>query len=445
MEELAPAVAALLLERPQAERGLRLSSAVRMAGGAINQNFLIELVDSDGQAQQWVLRRAQARPVPGTHSRELEFRLFEFAHAAGLQVPEPLGLVETDGVTVSAFRRVAGEADPRSILAWMRDLRQSAPEAAQVAAVRFAQACGEQLGGLHAASQRPDARAALAELLGRAPGSGIQAALQGLRAGLGLLQTPASYLRYAVDQLMADAPQRGDDGAAVLCHNDFRLGNLMLELSAGEDHPAVQLVAVLDWEFAAWSDPMADLGWLTAPCWRFGGTEPVAGIAPLESLLEGYQRACPERLLPLDELSYWQRFAQVRWALIAAQQGERALAGEPETLELRITGAMAASLAQPVVEHYLGHRVELLPMPDLQPHWGGARDLLQAAAQHLRSQMPADLAPGPRYSALMASNAIRLAYNHLLIRSARRDHPDADPVELDLAQDLAIWGFRGFP
>ena len=32
-----------------------------------------------------------------------------------------------------------------------------------------------------------------------------------------------------------------------------------------------------DWEFAAWSDPYEDLGWLCARCWRFGNWEREAG------------------------------------------------------------------------------------------------------------------------------------------------------------------------
>ena len=30
------------------------------------------------------------------------------------------------------------------------------------------------------------------------------------------------------------------------------------------------MTGVLDWEFAAWGDPHEDIGWLCAPCWRFG-------------------------------------------------------------------------------------------------------------------------------------------------------------------------------
>ena len=446
LEELRPVVAAILKQRPLEEQDLTLTGAARMAGGAINQNFLVELSSASGQTQQWVLRRGQAKPVPGTHDRATEFRLFDFAHRAGLCVPQPLGLLEVPGQSVSAFSRAQGEADPRSVMAWLKTLRERDPAAADRFGHGAVREFGEQLGRLHSASLQPQGLKELEALLGPRPESGLDAALTGLRASIGLLHAPASYLRFGVDQLIADRPARPSVVPAVLCHNDFRLGNLMLHLPQSPDAaPASLLSAVLDWEFAFWSDPMADIGWLTAPCWRFGGEAEVGGIGLLSALLEGYQCADPGAALPVDELPYWQRFAQMRWALIAAQQGVRAVPGEPETLELRVTGAMAASLAQPVVEHYLGHRVTPQPMPEFQAQWGHARDLLQAASHHLRTQMPTDMSSRARYGSLIASNAIRLAYNHLLLTSAKRDHPEGNPVELELAQDLAIWGFRGFP
>ncbi len=37
------------------------------------------------------------------------------------------------------------------------------------------------------------------------------------------------------------------------------------------------LTAVLDWEFAAWGDPMLDLGWLCTECWRCSRKDLEAG------------------------------------------------------------------------------------------------------------------------------------------------------------------------
>ena len=38
-----------------------------------------------------------------------------------------------------------------------------------------------------------------------------------------------------------------------------------------------RLTAIIDWEFAGWSDPMEDLGWFCAASWRFGQTGREAG------------------------------------------------------------------------------------------------------------------------------------------------------------------------
>ncbi|HVP98889.1 MAG TPA: phosphotransferase [Roseiarcus sp.] len=65
------------------------------------------------------------------------------------------------------------------------------------------------------------------------------------------------------------------------------------------------LTAVLDWEFAGWGDPMSDIGWFCAECWRFGKADLEAGgIAPRATLYEGYQAQSGARI---DEAAvrYW--------------------------------------------------------------------------------------------------------------------------------------------
>ena len=62
-----------------------------------------------------------------------------------------------------------------------------------------------------------------------------------------------------------------EPGPTVLCHCDFRTGNYMMN---GDE-----LTAVLDWEFAAWSDPGEDLGWLCCRSWRFGADDRVSDRA----------------------------------------------------------------------------------------------------------------------------------------------------------------------
>ena len=70
----------------------------------------------------------------------------------------------------------------------------------------------------------------------------------------------------ALAWLQRHAPSRSP---VCLVHADCRTGNYLIE--AGE------LTAVLDWEFAGFSDPLEDLGWMLARYWRFGAYELEAG------------------------------------------------------------------------------------------------------------------------------------------------------------------------
>src|SRR5258706_76793 len=55
----------------------------------------------------------------------------------------------------------------------------------------------------------------------------------------------------------------------VLVHGDFRIGNVLVE--------AGRLTGVLDWEFARWSDPHEDLGWVFFRYWRRQACKPPPG------------------------------------------------------------------------------------------------------------------------------------------------------------------------
>jgi aminoglycoside phosphotransferase (APT) family kinase protein len=122
----------------------------------------------------------------------------------------------------------------------------------------------------------------------------------------------------------------------VLCHNDFRTGNIMFD--------ARGVTAVLDWEFAGWGDPHADLGWLCAKCWRFGNdAEEAGGIGPRDALYAGYADAGGAPPDP-GRVAWWEIAAHLRWATIALDQAERHLSGAEPSLELALTGHIVPQL-----------------------------------------------------------------------------------------------------
>jgi aminoglycoside phosphotransferase (APT) family kinase protein len=64
------------------------------------------------------------------------------------------------------------------------------------------------------------------------------------------------------------------ESGATVVHNDFRLGNVILDAA-----PPGRVVAVLDWELATLGDPLFDVGYFLA-CWPVAGSE----LTPTEEL-----------------------------------------------------------------------------------------------------------------------------------------------------------------
>ncbi|RMD62663.1 MAG: phosphotransferase family protein, partial [Alphaproteobacteria bacterium] len=147
------------------------------------------------------------------------------------------------------------------------------------------------------------------------------------RRYLDALGVPHPALEWGLRWCEVHAP---DPDEVVLVHQDFRTGNYMVD-----EHG---LSAILDWEFSGWGDPMSDIGWFCARCWRFGNeTLEAGGIAPRAPFYRGYERQSGRRIDPV-RVAYWEVMAHIRWAVIALQQGARTTAGGEASLELALTG-----------------------------------------------------------------------------------------------------------
>jgi aminoglycoside phosphotransferase (APT) family kinase protein len=310
------------LVRTTGDPGLRITGLQRMSGGAIQQNWALD-VTLRGEPRRWVLRTDAPAVLAVSHSRAQEFALLRAALAAGVTVPKPLYLCKDIAVIGRPFfimARVEGLAAPHRVV---RDFAERAGRDMLVAAL------GRELARIHGICPP---RADLA-FLGQPPSDPALAAIASLRERLDAAGTPRPVLEWGLRALERHALP---PVPVVLCHNDFRTGNVMLTESG--------VAAVLDWEFAGWGDPHADLGWFCAKCWRFGNVAQEAGGIGRRVAFQAAYEAESGRRIDAARLPWWELFATIRWAVIAADQAARHLSGQERSLELALTGHIVPEL-----------------------------------------------------------------------------------------------------
>jgi aminoglycoside phosphotransferase (APT) family kinase protein len=298
----------------------------RLGGGAIQENHALDVAIGDGEfrgTHHWVLRTDAASGVRVSHSREQEFHLLSAAFEAGVTVPEPLWLCTDTAIIDRPFyimTRVPGSADARRLVQaeWTADERRE-----------IVNALGRELATLHGIDTGlPDL-----SFLPRPEGPPAAHRVREYRVHLDALPEPQPVLEWGLRWLELNAPARED---TVLCHCDFRTGNIMIDDG--------RVTGILDWEFAALSSPIEDLGWYCARCWRFGADRYEAGgIGEREDFVQAYEQAAGRRV-DREALDYWQIMAEVRWGVIALQQAERHTSGREPSLELALTGYMVPEM-----------------------------------------------------------------------------------------------------
>jgi aminoglycoside phosphotransferase (APT) family kinase protein len=118
-----------------------------------------------------------------------------------------------------------------------------------------------------------------------------------------------------------------------LVHGDFRNGNLIVDPNG--------IRAVLDWELAAFGDPMRDLGWICTASWRFGEIDkPVGGFGSREDMIAGYEQAGGPKV-DLAALHFWEVMGSLRWGVICLGMRARAAGGD-RPLERSVIGRRAS-------------------------------------------------------------------------------------------------------
>ncbi|HEV7803344.1 MAG TPA: phosphotransferase family protein, partial [Burkholderiales bacterium] len=287
-------------------RAVHITGLERLSGGAVQENWALDAEVEGGAhdgTQHWVLRTDAAARVEVSLRRGDEFRILQVAHGAGLCAPRPLWSCEDASVIGREFfvmQRLPGIASGHRVT------RDSAlvPDRASLA-----RELAENLARLHAIAPPQPQLAFVQTMLARDCIAHYRRYLDGL-------PEPHAALEWGLRWCELHAPREEE---TTFIHRDYRTGNYLVHNG--------RLSGVLDWEFAAFGNPLEDVGWFFAKCWRFAGKRrPAGGIAEAADFLGPYERASGRKVSP-EALVYWQVMAHLRWAVIALQQAQRHLSG----------------------------------------------------------------------------------------------------------------------
>ena len=263
--------------------------------------------DRSAGRRELILRRAPpgaATRGNGNPGLAAEAQLIRLAAAAGVPVPEVVLVLQPEHGLGEGFvmQRLPGETLGRRIASAERNA--------------LARQCGQALARIHALPL-----ADLPPLRATQP----RAEVAHLRQWHARHGAARPVFQLALRWLDDHAPA---DGVATLVHGDFRNGNLMVDLAP----PGGALAGVLDWELAHLGDPMADLGWICVPSWRFGQlARPVGGFGTLDALLAGYADAGGQA--DRARIHWWQVLGSLRWGVMCESMGHAWRSGAEPVME----------------------------------------------------------------------------------------------------------------
>lgn len=306
----------------------------KLSGGAIQENWRLAVQITDGLYEgehSLVLRTDAPSSVAASNHRWQEFRLLQTAFSLGVPVPEPICCCTDASVMGRPFflmKAVSGEGQGRR-LTRLPQLDEIGPDlVAQL---------GRIMARLHSLTPEPALQTNhLLSFLPRYDGSAATYQIEQMRGALDQLGAARPVLEYALNWLEDNLSDWAGGSEFVLCHRDFRTGNFLVDKG--------RCTALLDWEFAGWSDRHEDIGWLCARCWRFGNSHlAVGGLGPFSAFKEAYETQSGVGL-NIKAIGFWQVMAEIRWAVIALQQAARNNSGQELSLELALSGYLVPEM-----------------------------------------------------------------------------------------------------
>lgn len=382
----------------------RITRLDKLSGGAIQENWALDVRFDPEPPLALVMRTDAPSGVAVSHGRQQEYLILKAAFDAGVMAPEPLASCNNPSVIGKPFylmRRLRGTAAGHVIVRddkWKGDRKE------------LVEKLGRQLATLHTIKPPRDDLGFLTV----PEGPPALAAIAVYRGWLDSQVEKRPGLEWGLRWLERHAPPRGE---IVLCHRDYRTGNYMVDESG--------LTGILDWEFAGWGDPLEDVGWFCAKCWRFGQVKREAGgIGARADFYRAYSKASG-RDIDADAVRYWEIMAHARWAVIALQQGARHASGAERSLDLALTGRRAADIELELLRLTAPPELAARSAP---PKGTDGIDLLDTARETLIKELLPGLAEDKRLTALMIANAMGIA---------SREGALADDALRDARQGLA--------
>jgi len=306
----------------------------RLTGGTVQDNWEIEIKGAPpGIPARLVLRTGRVVGVNDSLPAAQEYAVLCAAAKAGVRVPQPVAVCTDVAVIGQPFfimGFVQGESRPWKL--------QRMPEV-MAAGDAILEEIGAELARLQTIT--PDGNHAL-DFLKPPPRDVAREAIGEMRAYLDSHEHPHPSIEYALRWLEREAPA---PGPVVLCHGDFRFGNVTI---AG-----ARLTSILDWELTRWGDPYESMAWFCMHFFRFGRPDLVGGgLGSRAALLRGWQALSGRKPDP-DLIRYWDIMASTRWAVISLQQVARQVHGGENSLELALVGLATAEMEMEALSRIL--------------------------------------------------------------------------------------------
>ncbi|MGB5705196.1 MAG: phosphotransferase family protein [Arenicellales bacterium] len=393
---------------------VEVASVESLSGGAIQENWLLHcLVESstESSGRKFVMRTDAAASIDESRSREQEFKLMSAAGSVSVKVPAPLGFCNDPKVIGKAFAMmeyVEGVGLGPKVVKDMQlggDRRQLTCE------------LGRQLAMIHSI----DLEQTELEFIDTSRTNHAQTELLNMRSWLEQKSVFHPILDWGLRWALSHIPSCQEQ---VFLHRDFRTGNYLVNENG--------LAAILDWEFAGYGDPMSDLGWFCAECWRFSRPDLEAGgIGTREDFYKSYEEISG-RNVNHESVVYWETMAHLRWALIALQQGMRHLSGNEPSLNMAITSRIVDQLElyilrqtgperwqhkAPMTSTKITPRMQISKAEPAPQDQSRGEDLAAITRTTLQQEVIPGLAPSSRFSGLMVNNALGILERELRLDS----------------------------